>query len=414
MKPEERLKKALAKIEKRKQRQREKGITEPTRFSYVARDLIAPVFRGVCSLLYPKSGFVLLGDTDRKKVKKLTAGRPVIYAVAHRSVWDAARFIAYAIPHSYAFSGDEKAHYCTINEAAFELNGVLHFDRDDKKDCETVVARGVKILTGNNHLLICPEGVPNVYGRGMLRLYPGIIKMALESNAIIIPVGNEIHILIDKHTGKISGDVNYMMYEDYSKQSLFKPSDDKDLVLLHNYLKVSDYRNISDNKEIETFINNGLFQLGEMTFDLNEKMSELLISHPLVNDYYRKLSAETEDSALLQNIRDYLIKCSTLYEYRKRLISCLSIHEQRMKVLSEMIVTEIDKRHPTTQEERERNEREYVDYYLDVHEKVAKKGRSTAYEEIDRYINKTTDGSIIESSSRKIIEGIINIENHAK
>ena len=60
------------------------------------------------------------------------------------------------------------------------------------------------------------------------------------------------------------------------------------------------------------------------------------------------------------------------------------------------------------------NEHQYVDYFLDVHEKVAKKGRSTAYEEIDRYINKTTDGSIIESSSRKIIEGIINIENHAK
>ena len=113
----------------------------------------------------------------------------------------------------------------------------------------------------------------------------------------------------------------------------------------------------------------------------------------------------------MQKIRDYLIKCSILYEYRKRLISCLSILEQRMKVLSENIVTEIDKLHPTTQEERERNEREYVDYFLDVHEKVAKKGRSTAYEEIDRFINNTTDESIVESNSRKMIEEVERIMN---
>ena len=119
MNTNKRLKKALAKIENRKQRQREKGITEPTRFGYVARDMIAPLLRGVISLLYPKTGFVLLGDTDRKTVKMLTAGNPVIYAVAHRSVWDSPRTIAHAVPRSYVFSGDEKAFYCTISELAF-------------------------------------------------------------------------------------------------------------------------------------------------------------------------------------------------------------------------------------------------------------------------------------------------------
>jgi hypothetical protein len=217
---EQRLQKALAKIETRKQKQRDKGITEPSKFGYAIRGLIAPLFRCAVSLMYPRRGFVLLGSINRMRIKKLTSGNPVIYAPAHRSVWDAARYIAYALPHCYAFSGDEKAHNCTINEFAFEINGVISFDRDDKKDCEIALKRSVRVLKRHKSLLVCPEGVPNVYSRNMLKLYPGIIKMALETNAIIVPIGNEIHILRDKLSKKIIGDVSYMMYEDYNHQPL--------------------------------------------------------------------------------------------------------------------------------------------------------------------------------------------------
>jgi hypothetical protein len=75
----------------------------------------------------------------------------------------------------------------------------------------------------------------------------------------------------------------------------------------------------------------------------------------------------------------------------------------------EKALAEIDKRYPISQEERERNEREYVNYFLNVHEKVAKKGRSTAYDEIDRYINRVTDESIISSASIKMIDGMRQI-----
>jgi hypothetical protein len=37
---------------------------------------------------------------------------------------------------------------------------------------------------------------------------------------------------------------------------------------------------------------------------------------------------------------------------------------------------------------------------------VAKKGRMTAYNEIDKYINKTTDESIIESTTKKVMKGL--------
>jgi hypothetical protein len=41
----QKLEKALVKIEARKQRQRETGITEPSRLGYALRGLIAPLFR---------------------------------------------------------------------------------------------------------------------------------------------------------------------------------------------------------------------------------------------------------------------------------------------------------------------------------------------------------------------------------
>ena len=329
----QRLEKALAKIENRKQRERENGITKPSRFGYLLRDLAAPVIRSTISLLYPKTGFVLLGDTDKKTIKKLTAGIPVIYAPAHRSVWDVARFIAYCMPHSYLVSGGEKDFYCTINEYITEINGVLSFDRDDSNDCKIIIEKVNNILRNNHSIIICPESTYNVYCKGMLTLYPGIIKMALDSGAVIVPIGNEIHILRDKRSGKISNDINYMMYEDYTQQSLFRPSDDTDLVLLHEYMKNTDYTNVLANKEIERLIKNEQFCLDNMTVELSVKNSKLLKAHPLVSDFYEKLSAETDDLVLMQKVRDYLMKCAIVYDYRTRIASCLNLLEQRMKTL---------------------------------------------------------------------------------
>lgn len=403
----ERLEKAIAKMDARKHKQRTRGITEPSKLGYMLRDLVAPVFRCAVSLIYPKSGFVLLGDTDRKAIKKITAGKPMIYAPAHRSVWDAARFIAHALPHAYPISGDEKAFYCTVNEYAFRVNGILHFDREDSEDCKQIIERGSKILTSNHSLLLTPEGVPNVYDRKMLKLYPGIIKMALDTRAIIVPVGNELHILRNEKSGEIIGDINYMMYEDYYKEhELFKPSDDAELTILHNNFKNANYSNVVDSSEIGNFIRNGLFHLERVSYDLNDLISELFTSHPAVQNYFEELSSGSDNPVALQCVREYLMKCSVVYKYRKKLLSCLNMLEQRMKVLSDKINAELDKRHPITFEERERNSREYVDYYLDVHAKVAKKGRSTAYDEIDKYINKATEESISNSATKSIIEGI--------
>jgi hypothetical protein len=47
--------KSPCEIEARKQRLRERGITEPSKLGYAMRELIAPLFRGAVSLMYPRT-----------------------------------------------------------------------------------------------------------------------------------------------------------------------------------------------------------------------------------------------------------------------------------------------------------------------------------------------------------------------
>ena len=77
-----------------------------------------------------------------------------------------------------------------------------------------------------------------------------------------------------------------------------------------------------------------------------------------------------------------------------------------MIALSDKIKIEIDKLNPIAPEEREKNFREYTEYYLDRHEKIGKKGRFTAYDQNDKFINRTTDESIIENETEKILQGL--------
>ena len=408
MRNNKRLRKAEEKIAARKKRLLEYGVSAPSKIGCLLRRVVAPVFRFAVRLMYPKSGCVVLGKTGWKEIERMTSGKPVIYAITHRGIFDVARLIAYALPHVYLITGDEIAFYCTINEHLLKVNGVWFFDRKDSDDGKRMIEWAAKTLLMRQSLIFFPEGTPNVYGREMLRLFPGIIRIALDSGAIIVPVGNEIHILRDRENGKISGDINYMMHEDYEKQTLFRPSDDVALVALHKLLKDTNYMNVLENRELDQLIKNEYLHLAGVSYDLNAKMLELLALYPDVKDYFAKISNESKNINKTNKVREYLMKCSVLNEYRKGIASNLNILDQRMRELSCDICEEIDKRHQISGEERDRNHRDYADYCLDVHEKIARKGRSTAYLEFDRF-NQTTDESIIQSNSKKIINVMTQI-----
>ena len=410
MESNERLEQAYKKIEERKRSIRGNGIPEPSKGLDTIRDFISPVFRKAVGIVFPKCGGILLGETKPNDIKRLTSEYQVIYSPAHRGTFDIPRFIAHGLPHIYPVIGDERVFYCTPNEGLLKLNGILYFDREDPEDRKSIIDVASKVLESgtifekHHAIMVTPEGVPNVYGRENLKLFPGIIKIALNTGAVIVPLGNEIHIIWDKKGNKIIKDINYMMYENYREQALFRPSDDKSLLQMYQELKKENYYTIAENKDMERFIYCNRFGIRDINFDLDGKLIEFLDTHPVIKEFVAQL--QRMDGIDIVPIIEYLKRCTIVKDLNDRQIICLNKLDQRMRVLSKKINAEIDQRHPKTREERERDSREYIKFYLENVEKSGKKGTSTAYAEIDRHINQTTEEKIINSETKKVLEGL--------
>lgn len=410
MNDSQRLEQAIRKMEQRKENLKTNGIPNQSTIGNTFRDFIAPGFSAAVGLAYKKDGVVILGETKPEDAKKLTSEFPVIYSPAHRGTFDAPRFIAYGVPHSYVVTGDERVFYCTLNEHLLDLNGIIYFDREDPKDSKLLIDRVSKVLESGSRfekhhsVLLTPEGVPNVYGRENLKLYPGIIKMALNTGAVIVPIGNELNIIWDKEGKKIIGDTNYMMYENYKEQSLFRPSDDLYLAQMHNQFKNVDYIATVNNKDMEKYIHNNRFTIGNIDFNLEDSLMKFLETHPEVREFISQL--RRMDGIDFEQVIDYLKRCTVIKELYNRQIESLNVLDSRMRVLSDKINAVIDLRHPKTKEERERDSREYINFYLDVVKKTGKKGPTNAEREIDCFINRTTEETIIASETKKVLEGL--------
>lgn len=393
---EKRILKTDKKIEARKKRLLEQGVIEHSKFGLKARKFISPAFKYAVSLMYPKKDCIRLGDVTKKDIINVSKDEPVLFSITHRSTFDAPRIIAYFTPHSYIISGDEYAFYCTLNEYLLELNGILHFDRTDKVDSRLIIDRASYLLNEGESIAICPEGVPNVYGREMFKLYPGIIKMALNSDALIIPVGNEIYVKRDKE-GKVIGDISYYKYEDYNKEELLRPSSDTNLKNLHTLLDKTNYKNVFNNNEIEDHINGNQLVINNTLYKIDDLVLNFFKTHNEFKDMYLNND---------EVIKGYLIKCAIIFEYNRLLTSSLNKLESKMSVLSKDINEEIVKLHNFNDDDYINNHDGYINFYLDEVEKTSKKGKSNAYHEIDRFINRSTDESIILSDYKKINETI--------
>ena len=352
--------------------------------------------------MYSKKDCIRLGHVTLEDIKEVSKNQPVLFSITHRSTFDAPRIIAYFTPHSYIISGDEKAFYYTLNEYLLELNGILHFDRTDKTDSRIIIDRASHLLNMKENIAICPEGVPNVYGREMFKLYPGIVKMALNSDALIIPVGNEIYVKRNDK-GQIIGDVSYYKYEDYEEVELIKPSNDTHLKELHNLLNNTNYQNVIENNVIDKHITGNNLEIGNITYNIDDLVLSFFKRHHEFKHLYL-----SNDGV----VKEYLIKCAIIAEYNRLLTKSLDLLQDRMEVLSKDINEEISSIYSFTDYDYIHNHDGYIDFYLKTVEETSKKGKSDAYHEIDRFINETTEESIIRSESKKINKTIQKVRKN--
>ena len=118
--------------------------------------------------------------------------RPIIFAVTHVGKFDI-EVVSEAIKdHYYLLSGDYEHIRGIIDSPFLSLNGVFYFNEKVKDDRKLVTEKMINHLNDGGNLMYFIEGTWNLSPNlPMLPCYWGIVNIAKEGNAIIVPIAAE-------------------------------------------------------------------------------------------------------------------------------------------------------------------------------------------------------------------------------
>lgn len=124
--------------------------------------------------------------------KRIPTLQPVIFAITHIGKLDI-EIVSEAIrDHYILLSGDFEHIQGNINAPFLGLNGVIYFNEKVKEDRHLVSKRMIAVLQAGGNLMYFPEGTWNLHPcLPLLPCYWGIIDVARQGKAIIIPVAIE-------------------------------------------------------------------------------------------------------------------------------------------------------------------------------------------------------------------------------
>ena len=126
------------------------------------------------------------------KDERMTTERPIIFAITHVGKFDI-EVISEAIKEQYYLLSGDYEHIQGIIDAPFlALNGVIYFNEKDKDDRKLVSKKMINHLNDGGNLMYFIEGTWNITPNlPMLPCYWGIVDVARNGKAIIIPVACE-------------------------------------------------------------------------------------------------------------------------------------------------------------------------------------------------------------------------------
>lgn len=118
--------------------------------------------------------------------------RPVIFAVTHVGKFDI-EVVSEAIKdHYYLLSGDYEHIQGIIDSPFISLNGVFYFNEKVKEDRKLVSQKMIRHLNEGGNLMYFIEGTWNIKPNlPLLPCYWGIVDVAKQGNAIIVPIAAE-------------------------------------------------------------------------------------------------------------------------------------------------------------------------------------------------------------------------------
>lgn len=124
--------------------------------------------------------------------KRTATDKPCIYACTHIGRYDVESNFLALKDHFYVFYGDPGEVYRSVNGLLLHINGVIYADTDSKSDRKIGKEQCIKLLKQGGNLLIYPEGAWNITENEIvMKLFSGVIEMAILGNAEIIPISME-------------------------------------------------------------------------------------------------------------------------------------------------------------------------------------------------------------------------------
>lgn len=133
------------------------------------------------------------------KVRKLNTQMPnvptdrqVIFVLTHVGRDDISIFNEVISEHYTILSGDYESLHNNLQGFVIALNGTVFFNMKSKEERSSIEDRVVEVLKSGDNILCSMEAAWNLSANEIvMELFPGMLRAALRSNALIVPVGIE-------------------------------------------------------------------------------------------------------------------------------------------------------------------------------------------------------------------------------
>lgn len=158
------------------------------KLSLEQRKMIHPILLNGLKIMNRLRGYQLkiIGD-EREKTE-----RPIIYAITHICKEDIELSAEIINNHFYLLCGDFESLHNTLDGIFLGLNGVIYFNEKNKQERKEVKQRMKEALKSGINIMYFPEGTWNLSPNLLVNpFYNGIIEVAKDTNAIIIPIAIE-------------------------------------------------------------------------------------------------------------------------------------------------------------------------------------------------------------------------------
>ena len=157
----------------------------PSKLSTIVRLIIHPL---LLKMAAPKIRYKVEKCCEYNgKTMFFTKDRPIIFACNHSTSYDVPIAFSAIGEHAYLFAGKQPLE--AVDELFFNLNGTIYVDRKNKEDMKLSKEAMIETLKNKSNILMFPEGTWNMTDSlPMLEMKWGIIDIAKQSNALIVPM----------------------------------------------------------------------------------------------------------------------------------------------------------------------------------------------------------------------------------